>query len=54
MIGGKEVTSEVPVVPPMSTRKVPFEFNGEGITAKGQYECSTVTYSVKEKRLMKK
>jgi len=39
MIGGKEVTTEVPVVPPMSTRKIIFEFNGEAITAKGQHEC---------------
>lgn len=40
ILNGKEVISEVPAVPPMSTRKVPFEFNGEGVTAKGKYECT--------------
>lgn len=38
-IGGKEVVTYLPVIPPMSTRKVIFEFNGEKINTKGQHEC---------------
>jgi poly(3-hydroxybutyrate) depolymerase len=39
-IGGKEVETAVPVVPPMSTRKVPFGFNAGGITETGLQSCS--------------
>jgi predicted esterase len=55
-IGGKEVITAVPVVPPMSTRKVIFEFNGEGMVEKGQYACSIKLISkgkpVDEKKIM--
>jgi pimeloyl-ACP methyl ester carboxylesterase len=39
-IGGKEVRTPVPLVPPLSTRKVMFKFNGEGVTTKGRVTCS--------------
>jgi len=55
-IGGKEITTGIPVVPPMSTRKVPFEFNGESISAKGQHECAISLINkgkaVDEKKIM--
>ena len=38
-IGEKEVTTKIPDIPAMATRKVIFELNGEGISAKGQHEC---------------
>jgi hypothetical protein len=38
-IAGKEMTTEVPVVPPMSTRKISFNFDGSGISGKGKYDC---------------
>lgn len=37
---GKEVSIGVPVVPALSSRKVPFSFDGSGVNAKGKYECS--------------
>ena len=56
MIGGKEVITELPVIPPMSARKVIFEFNGEAITAKGQHECTLSLISkgkiMDEKKIM--
>lgn len=39
IIGGKVVITGVPVIPPMSARKVIFDFNGESIIEKGQHEC---------------
>jgi poly(3-hydroxybutyrate) depolymerase len=36
----KEMTSEVPSIPPMCTRKVMFHFNGSGITQNGNHDCS--------------
>lgn len=53
IIGGKEAVTDVPVIPPMSTRKVIFEFNGEGIAEKGQHEC-IVTLLNKEKKIDEK
>ena len=35
-IAGKEMTTDIPVVPPMSTRKVSFKFDGSGINGKGK------------------
>lgn len=56
MIGGKEITTDVPVIPPVSTRKVIFEFNGESITEKGQHECIITLMhkgkSIDEKKIM--
>ncbi len=38
-ITGKEITTDLPSVPPMSTRKVIFHFNGEDAIKKGEYDC---------------
>ena len=32
-------SAEVPIIPPMSTRKIIFRINGEGITKKGKHNC---------------
>jgi predicted esterase len=37
-LSGKEMTTDVPAVPPLSTRKIIFYFNGEG-NATGDQEC---------------
>jgi len=37
-IGGKELVSVLPAVPAMSTRKVPFRFDGSGVSAKGNLQ----------------
>jgi predicted esterase len=39
MLGGKELITDLPDVAPMSTRKIIFRFNAEGITQKGLHEC---------------
>jgi poly(3-hydroxybutyrate) depolymerase len=56
ILGGRELTTEVPAIPPMSTRKVIFEFSGEGITQKGQHECIiTLSHkgeSIDEKKIL--
>jgi len=39
-ICGKEMTSEVPMVSPLSTRKIIFHLNGETCTTKGDYDCT--------------
>ncbi|TDH29327.1 alpha/beta hydrolase [Segetibacter sp. 3557_3] len=36
---GKELVTPIPEVPAMSSRKVPFAFNGSGVTVKGRYDC---------------
>ena len=36
---GKEVTSTIPSIPAMSTRKVPFTFDGNSVTSAGNYTC---------------
>ncbi len=40
VLDGKENVTEIPVVPAMSSRKVPFVFNGSDIRGKGRYNCS--------------
>ncbi|MBD0374035.1 MAG: prolyl oligopeptidase family serine peptidase [Flavisolibacter sp.] len=37
---GKELTSILPAIPPMSTRKVPFRMDGNAVTTAGKYDCS--------------
>lgn len=37
---GKEVTTEVPAIPAMSSRKVSFTFNGSGANAEGKTPCA--------------
>jgi len=55
-IGGKQVITNVPVIPPMSTRKVMFEFNGEAIKEKDPHECTLSLISkgksIDEKKIM--
>jgi len=36
----KEMTTDVPAIPPMSTRKVIFHFNGGGVSQNGNYDCA--------------
>lgn len=38
--GGKEVVSSLPDIPAVSLRKVPFRFDGSGLTAKGTAEAT--------------
>ena len=47
---GKEVAIGVPAIPALSSRKVPFGFDGSDVTAKGKYEC-TITLLDKGKIL---
>lgn len=55
-IKGKELVANIPTVPAMSVRKVPFVFDGSGVQEKGKYECKlTLTNNRKvadEKSLM--
>lgn len=55
-INGKEAVANIPDVPALSLRKVPFAFDGSGVTAKGKYECAlTLTdkrNTLDEKKLM--
>lgn len=37
---GKESVTTIPVVPAMSSRKVPFVFDGTAVPGKGKYECT--------------
>lgn len=53
LLAGKEVITAVPVIPPMSTRKVMVELNGEAITAKGEHGC-TVSLMYKGKLIDEK
>jgi len=39
LVEGKEAIAPVPSIPAMSTRKVPFEFDASGVTAKGINNC---------------
>lgn len=39
-IGGRQLITEVPSVPQLSTRKVPFSFSGAGVNAPGKMECT--------------
>lgn len=36
---GKQVTTAVPAIPPMTTRKVAFSFDGSGVSAAGKTDC---------------
>ena len=38
-IAGKEITTAIPPIPSMSTRKIIFHFDGTGVTGKGKYDC---------------
>ncbi len=38
--GAEKITTKVPDIPAMSSRKVPFSFDGSSVTAKGKYPCS--------------
>lgn len=38
-VTGHEYVTDVPVIPPMSTRKVRFLFNGTGMQVKGHFDC---------------
>jgi hypothetical protein len=40
VLEGKTTVSEIPVVPAMSSRKVPFVFNASAVTAKGHFKCA--------------
>jgi poly(3-hydroxybutyrate) depolymerase len=44
-IEGKEMVVDVPSVPAMATRKVPFSFDGSAVTAKGKYQCKLTLIS---------
>jgi pimeloyl-ACP methyl ester carboxylesterase len=50
---GKQVSIGVPAIPALSSRKIPFSFDGSGINAKGKYEC-TLTLLDKGKTLDEK
>ncbi|WP_234736509.1 carboxylesterase family protein [Tellurirhabdus bombi] len=39
-VANKEVTTTLPAIPPMSSRKVAFGFNGTGVSAKGAQTCN--------------
>jgi pimeloyl-ACP methyl ester carboxylesterase len=53
VLSGKEVATPVPSIPPMSSRKVMFHFDGSNTTEKGQYSC-TLQLSEKGKLLDEK
>ncbi len=38
-ISGEPVTSELPTVPALATRKVPFRFDASTVTSAGKYDC---------------
>lgn len=38
-LNGKSITSDVPAVMPLSSRKIPFLFNGSGIAKKDTFNC---------------
>jgi predicted peptidase len=39
-IAGEEMITDVPSVPSFSSRKIIFHFNGSGVIAKGDYDCT--------------
>lgn len=47
-LNGKEKTVAIPVIPPMSTRKIIFEFNGDGISGKDEHNCILSLFSNKK------
>ena len=38
-VQGKELLTSIPVVPPMSSRKVPFAFDAGAVATKGKFDC---------------
>jgi poly(3-hydroxybutyrate) depolymerase len=38
-VEGKTMITDIPLVPPMCTRKVIFNFNGTAVSQKGKYDC---------------
>ncbi|MBX3253439.1 MAG: prolyl oligopeptidase family serine peptidase [Chitinophagaceae bacterium] len=40
VLSGKTLTTPVPVIPAMSSRKITFSFDGTGVTEKGKYDIS--------------
>jgi poly(3-hydroxybutyrate) depolymerase len=38
-VSGRELTTALPSVPPLSTRKVPFQFDGSAVTTTGKQDC---------------
>ena len=38
-VQGRELLTAIPGVPPMSSRKVPFAFDGSAVTTKGRFDC---------------
>lgn len=50
---GQQVTIDIPAIPALGFRKVPFHFDGSGIHAKGKYTC-TLTILDKGKTLDEK
>lgn len=40
VLSGKAVTTSLPVIPAMSSRKVPFSFDGTGISSAGKYDIA--------------
>jgi pimeloyl-ACP methyl ester carboxylesterase len=53
VLQGKQVSVGIPAIPALSTRKVPFSFDGSSISGKGKYECA-VTLLDKGKALDEK
>ena len=54
ILQGKQVSIGVPAIPAMSSRKIPFSFDGSGISAKGKYECALALLDNKGKTLDEK
>ncbi|MGZ3923773.1 MAG: alpha/beta hydrolase-fold protein, partial [Flavisolibacter sp.] len=38
-VGGKEMVTDLPSITPLTSRKVPFHFDGSAILTKGNYDC---------------
>lgn len=41
-LAGKEASIAVPDIPALGSRKVPFNFDGSGVNAKGKYACNII------------
>ena len=42
---GNEVVTDLPAIPPYSSRKVPFRFNGSALKEKGRTDCELILLS---------
>lgn len=51
ILSGKEIITLLPEIPAHSTRKISFNFNGEGVKAKGKYPCELTLLDNKSKVL---